>query len=188
MTIKRPPCITRRRNRFRALAVLLGAASILTAGRWVAVTADADPPPPSRPIAYTPCAEVVLTWRPPGFVLAERRLHALARNHMGTVETYTGNNVSIRTYSGVNAIDALEDLELVGRPVQAGGRDFVLHDTAAYPGLLLAELSDVDSDEPCDSIAVRTFNLTEDVMVALLTGLDIHERAGPWGTADRWTE
>jgi hypothetical protein len=177
----------RHRNRLLLIGLFLVLAVVLVAGRWVvpAVAQTPPPPVPSRPAAYTRCPDLVLTFRPPGFVMTERRLQALSDNHMGKVETYLNGQARISTYSGVDAIDALEDMELVGRPVRAGGRDFVLHHTAALRGLLLAQLQqqDQDPEDPCGSFEVLTYNVPTDVMMALLEGLDIRARSDKMGVA-----
>jgi hypothetical protein len=145
-------------------------------------------PPATRPAAYRPCASVVLTSLPKDFRLTERQLKALPENHMGVVETFTSGSLLVRVYSGVDVLDVLEDLELAGRGVEAGGKTFVLYHTQVQPDLLVGTLEDARLTEPCDAVAVLTRNVRTDAMLGLLSGLEVRERADIWGVGDREQE
>jgi hypothetical protein len=116
---------------------------------------------------------------PPGLTKTDSVVEALYGNHMGTVITYAtaDGRRQLKTYSGVDLLDLLDDLDFSASAAQVGGRDFVLHRTAAIPDMLVAEVEAQGHRPPCDDLFVQSRHLPRGQVLAVLRGLELR-RAG----------
>ncbi len=185
---------TRRRVVLLAVGFVVIVAVVVTVGASVSRPSQAEsvvhkqPQPSSRPARFIPCDEIVLHSLPARYETVERRLRALSDSHMGTVETFSHGDKVVKAFSGVDVIDLLEDLDLVSRPVRAGGKNYTLYRTDAAPTLLIAMLQDPRLEEPCDVVAVETVNLGVGETMTVLAGLEVRGRNETWGATNRWAD
>jgi hypothetical protein len=139
----------------------------------------AEPAPvptgPARPAAPLRCPEIALAWMPQGLHRSDAKLQALRDNHMGSIVTYSEGRRQLKTFSGADAADLLEDFDFHSRRVKAGGRDFLLHGSGNVPDLLLAELEQAPFQAPCDNVFVQSRYLRVGQMLEVLKGLELRK-------------
>jgi len=135
------------------------------------------PPAVTRPAAFTRCPDIVLATMPPGLTKTDSVVQALYGNHMGYVITYStvDRRRQLKTYSGVDLLDALDDLDFSARDVRVGGRDFVLHRTTAIPDMLVAEVEAAGHQPPCDNLFVQSRHLPRSQVLDVLRGLELRQ-------------
>lgn len=135
------------------------------------------PPAATRPAAFTRCPDIALTTVPPGLTKTDSVVEALYGNHMGYVITYAtaDGRRQLKTYSGVDLLDLLDDLDFSARAVRVGGREFVLHRTAAIPDMLVAEVQGAPYAAPCDNLFVQSRHLSRSQVVGILRGLQLRQ-------------
>jgi len=133
------------------------------------------PPAVTRPAAFTRCPDIALTIMPPGLTKTDSVVEALYGNHMGYVITYAtaDGRRQLKTYSGVDLLDALDDLDFSARAVRVGARGFVLHRTAAIPDMLVAEVEAAPYEPPCDNLFVQSRHVSRGQVLDLLRGLEL---------------
>jgi len=135
------------------------------------------PPASTRPAAFVRCPDIVLATMPPGLTKTDSVVQALYGNHMGYVITYStvDRRRQLKTYSGVDLLDALDDLDFSARDVRVGGRDFVLHRTTAIPDMLVAEVEAAGHQPPCDNLFVQSRHLPRSQVLDVLRGLELRQ-------------
>jgi hypothetical protein len=135
------------------------------------------PPAATRPAAFARCPDLVLTALPPGFRKTDSSVEALYGNHMGYVITYAapGGRQQLKTYSGVDLLDILDDLDFVAEDARVGGRDFALHRTGNIPDMLVAELEAAPYEAPCDNLFVQSRRLPRGQLLDVLRGLELRK-------------
>jgi hypothetical protein len=123
------------------------------------------------------CPDIVLATVPPGLTKTDSVVEALYGNHMGYVITYSAadGRRQLKTYSGVDLLDALDDLDFSGGDLRVGGRDFVLHRTAAIPDMLVAEVEAAGYEPPCDNLFVQSRHLPRGQVLEVLRGLELRQ-------------
>jgi len=139
--------------------------------------APAPIPPATRPARFVRCPDIVLSTMPAGFSKTDSSVEALYGNHMGYVITYSGpgGRRQLKTFSGVNLLDALDDLDFTGRHVWVGGRDFILHRTMAIPDMVVAEVETAPYEAPCDNLFVQSRHLSQSQVLDVLRGLQVRQ-------------
>jgi hypothetical protein len=135
------------------------------------------PPAPTRPAAFVRCADIVLTTMPQGFRKTDSSVEALYDNHMGYVITYSDpdGRRQLKTYSGVELLDVLDDLDFTGQDVRVGGRNLILHRTTAIPDMLVAEVEAAPYQAPCDNLFIQSRHLARSQMLDVLNGLELRQ-------------
>ena len=135
------------------------------------------PPAATRPAAFTRCPDIALTIMPPGLTKTDSVVEALYGNHMGYVITYAtaDRRRQLKTFSGVDLLDALDDLDFSASAVRVGGRDFVLHRTTAIPDMLVAEVEAAGHQPPCDNLFVQSRHLPRSQVLDVLRGLELRQ-------------
>lgn len=123
------------------------------------------------------CPDIVLVTVPPGLTKTDSALEALYGNHMGSVITYAAadGHRQLKTFSGVDLLDALDDLDFDARAIRVGGRDFVLHRTTAIPDMLVAEVEPAGQQPPCDNLFVQSRHLPRGQVLEVLRGLELRQ-------------
>jgi hypothetical protein len=161
---------------------LLRAAAVAAAAALLAACGPAPAPAPippaaTRPVAFTRCPDIALTIVPPGLTKTNSVVEALYGNHMGNVITYAtaDGRRQLKTYSGVDLLDVLDDLDFSARAVRVGGRDFVLHRTTAIPDMLVAEVEAAGQRPPCDNLFVQSRHLPRGQVLEVLRGLELRQ-------------
>jgi hypothetical protein len=162
-----------RARRGALTAVAVAVIVVLSAG--CAVEPAPVPAGPTRPALPQRCPEIALTRIPPGFARTDAQLRALQDNHMGSVVTYSNGPQQLKTFSGVDAEDLLEDFDFSTRHVQLGGRGFLLHESGNVPDLLLAELENPPFQAPCDNVFVQSRHLPVRQMLEVMKGLELRK-------------
>jgi hypothetical protein len=133
------------------------------------------PPAATRPAAFARCPDIVLTTMPPGLTKTDSVVEALYGHHMGYVISYAtaDRRRQLKTFSGVDLLDALDDLDFSARAVRVGRRDFVLHRTTAIPDMLVAEVEAAGHRPPCDNLFVLSRHLPRGQVLEVLRGLEL---------------
>jgi hypothetical protein len=146
----------------------------------VACGAPASAPAPipsaaTRPATFTRCPDIALTMVPAGLTRTDSVVEALYGNHMGYVITYAAadGRRQLKTYSGVDLLDVLDDLDFSARAIRVGGRGFVLHRTTAIPDMLVAEVEAAGYEPPCDNLFVQSRYLPRGQVLEVLRGLEL---------------
>jgi hypothetical protein len=153
-----------------------------TAALLVACGAPPSAPAPipsaaTRPATFTRCPDIALTTVPAGLTKTDSVVEALHGNHMGYVVTYAAADErrQLKTFSGVDLLDLLDDLDFSAQHVRVGGRDFVLHRTAAIPDMLVAEVEAAGYEPPCDNLFVQSRHLPRGQVLEVLRGLELRQ-------------
>jgi hypothetical protein len=135
------------------------------------------PPASTRPAAFARCPDIALTTLPPGLSKTDSVVEALYGNHMGYVITYAAadRRRQLKTYSGVDLMDVLDDLDFTTSDVRVGGRDFVLHRTTAIPDMVVAEVGAAGQRPPCDNVFVQSRHLPTGQVLEVLRGLELRQ-------------
>jgi hypothetical protein len=81
----------------------------------------------------------------------------------------------LKTYSGVDLLDLLDDLDFTTEDARAGGRDFVLHRTGNVPDMLVAEVEAAAYEAPCDNLFVQSRRLSRGQLLEVLRGLELRQ-------------
>jgi len=92
---------------------------------------------------------------------------------MGSLTVYRKGLRQIQVFSGPNVYDKLDDVDLVPRQVEAGGRSFQMWTTKVDPALLVAQLQDDRLRPPCDNIGVLTRHVPTSTFKQLLADLRV---------------
>ncbi|HEU4424715.1 MAG TPA: hypothetical protein VFR67_19495 [Pilimelia sp.] len=135
------------------------------------------PPASTRPAAFVRCPDIALTTVPPGLTRTDSVVEALYDNHMGYVITYSDRDGrrQLKTFSGVDLLDVLDDLDFIGRDVRVGRRGFVLHRTTAIPDMLVAEVQGAPYAAPCNNLFVQSRYLSRSQLLGVLRGLQLRQ-------------
>jgi len=114
---------------------------------------------------------------PPGLAKTDSVVEALYGNHMGYVITYAtaDGRRQLKTYSGVDLLDVLDDLDFSASAVRVGGRDFVLHRTTAIPDMLVAEVQGAAYAAPCNNLFVQSRHVSRSQVLDVLRGLQLRQ-------------
>ena len=163
---------------------LLHAAAVAAVAAVVVLLAGCGAPAPmppaaTRPVAFTRCPDIELTTMPPGLAKTDSVVEALYGNHMGYVITYAtaDGRRQLKTYSGVDLLGTLDDLDFTTSAVRVDGRGFVLHHTTAIPDMLVAQVETDGHRPPCDNLFVQSRHLPRGQVLEVLGGLELR-RAG----------
>lgn len=136
--------------------------------------ASGDDPVPERRTKerpFTRCPQILLDVLPPAFVRSASELKALPRRHMGEIVTYRDASRVLKTYSGVDAEEQLEDLDFDASSFSAGAYTFRLLRTENNPELRLATIEGQPVPAPCDEFAVLSRGLSDGELGRVLAGL-----------------
>ena len=135
------------------------------------------PPAVTRAVSFTRCPDITLTTMPPGLTKTDSVVEALYGNHMGAVVTYAtaDGRRQLKTYSGVDLLDLLDDLDFTTSTARVGGREFVLHRTTAIPDMLVAQVEAAGRQPPCDNLFVQSRHLSRGQVLEVLGGLELRQ-------------
>lgn len=120
---------------------------------------------------FTRCPHLTVAVTPPGFIRSDSELKALPRHHMGEVVTYRDGARTLKTYSGVDAEEELEDLDFAASSFEAGVHKFRILRTENDPGLRLATIEDQATPAPCNALSVLSRGLSDSELERVLVGV-----------------
>ena len=168
-----PPRAAHRWPALRA-AALAAVTAVLAAA---CTQAPAPIPPATRPASFVRCPDIVLSTMPAGLSKTDSSVEALYGNHMGYVITYSGpdGRRHLKTFSGVNLLEVLDDLDFAGQDVRVGGRDFVLYRTTTIPDMLVAEVQGAPYAAPCNNLFVQSRHVSRSQVLDVLRGLQLRQ-------------
>ena len=98
---------------------------------------------------------------------------------MGTLKIYRNGVRQIQVFSGPDVYDKLDDVDLVPRQLEAGGRSFQMWTTKVDPALLVAQLQDDRLRPPCNNIGVLTRHVPAATFEQLLAHLRVNFPTSP---------
>ena len=156
-----------------ALVVALVAAVAVS---WVRASHGPEPArarrPPAPGNAYRSCPRLSVS--APGFALTDSALLNLGGHLLGRSSTYRDGSRSLSLHVGEDAIEAIDDLELVGESIPAGERSVtLLRADAPGPGhpLLAARWQERGVPAPCRSAALVGRNVSDAEILDAVAGI-----------------
>jgi len=133
---------------------------------------------PTRGVGFKDCPLAEVQPLPGGFGLVRRDLTSLGGQHMGVLKIYRDGVRQIQVFSGPDVYGKLDDVDLVPRRVQVGGRTFQVSTTHVDPTLFVGQLQDDGLRPPCDNVGVLTRHVPMSTFLELLRDLRVTPSTG----------
>jgi hypothetical protein len=132
---------------------------------------ESDPLPQASAPDF--CPRYDATRLPPQFVLRSRTTRNLGNEVMGRSYVYGDGRRAVEVHVGFDALDLYEDLDFVGRPVDAGGVDRTLHvpSSLGSGGFLGLTWDEPDEEGPCAELTLIGRRVDQSTLLDVAAGL-----------------